>query len=97
VEDEIYQDREGESFYRCPESVGDIWRCIYTFDTDDPGCHYLYEVLKSYSKDASVVFLGFNVPGKSEAREFQERYEERISDLPTTLLVCSSGKADLFA
>jgi hypothetical protein len=56
-----------------------------------------HEVLKSHSKDASVVFLGFNVPGKSEAREFQERYEERISDLPTTLLVCSSGKTDLFA
>ena len=56
-----------------------------------------HEVLKAHSKDASVVFLGFNVPEKSEAREFQERYEEIIFDLPTTLMVCSSGKADLFA
>jgi hypothetical protein len=56
-----------------------------------------HEVLNAHSKDASVVFLGFNVPEKSEAREFQKRYEEIIFDLPTTLMVCSSGKADLFA
>lgn len=56
-----------------------------------------HEVLKLYSKDASVVFLGFNVPEESEARKFQQHYEEIIFDLPTTLMVCSSGKADLFA
>lgn len=56
-----------------------------------------HEVLKTHSKDASVVFIGFNVPEESEAWEFQQRYEEIIVDLPTTLMVCSSGKADLFA
>lgn len=55
------------------------------------------EVLQRYSKDASVVFLGFTVPEEGAAREFQRRYEETLSGLPTILMVCSSGKADFLA
>jgi len=53
------------------------------------------EVLHRHSRDASVVLLGFNVPEENEARKFQQYFEELIAELPTTLLVCSSGEADL--
>jgi hypothetical protein len=55
------------------------------------------EVLHRHSSDASVVFLGFIMPDEEEAVQFQARYEEMLSDLPTTLLFCSSGEADLMA
>ena len=55
------------------------------------------DVLHRHSSDASVVFLGFIMPEEEEAEEFQARYEEMLSDLPTTLLFCSSGEADLMA
>ena len=55
------------------------------------------EVLHRHSSDASVVFLGFIMPQEEEAPEFQARYEEMLSELPTTLLFCSSGEADLMA
>ncbi len=55
------------------------------------------EVLHRHSSDASVVFLGFVMPEEEEAFEFQARYEEMLSGLPTTLLFCSSGEADLLA
>ena len=55
------------------------------------------EVLQRHSKDASVVLLGFNVLQEDEARDFQQYFGEITSDLPTVLLVCSSGEVDLFA
>ncbi|MBN1833994.1 MAG: amino acid permease [Deltaproteobacteria bacterium] len=55
------------------------------------------DVLHRYSSDASVVFLGFVLPEEGEAIKFQSRYEEMLSELPTTLLFCSSGEADLMA
>ena len=56
-----------------------------------------FEVLHTTSHTASVVMLGFNVPETEEAEIFQENYENLLSGMPTTLLVCSSGEADLFA
>jgi hypothetical protein len=53
------------------------------------------EVLTRHSRDASVVFLGFNVPEEDRAGHFQQYFEEMMSELPTTLLVCSSGEVDL--
>ncbi len=53
------------------------------------------EVLKRHSKNASVVFLGFNVPEENAASQFQQSFEEMLSELPTTLIVCSSGEVDL--
>ena len=55
------------------------------------------EVLHATSNTASVVMLGFNVPETDEAEMFQENYESLLTGMPTTLLVCSSGEADLFA
>lgn len=55
------------------------------------------EVLKRHSGDASVVFMGFNMPDESDAQGFQAYFEQMLSGLPTTLLVCSSGEADVFA
>lgn len=55
------------------------------------------EILQRHSSDASVVFLGFNVPAEESALGFQSNFEGMMSQLPTTLLVASSGEADLFA
>ncbi len=56
-----------------------------------------HEVLQRHSSDASVVLLGFNVPEKESARDFQVYFDVMMLDLPTTLLVSSSGDTDLFA
>ena len=61
--------------------------------SDSPFAH----VLHRHSSDASVVFLGFVLPEEEEAVQFQSRYEELLSDMPTALLFCSSGEADLMA
>jgi len=53
------------------------------------------EIIQLHSSDATVVFLGFNVPEETDARSFQIRFENIMEKLPTTLLVCSSGEADL--
>jgi hypothetical protein len=53
------------------------------------------EVLHRHSGDASLVFLGFNVPDENAAGQFQQYFDEMLSELPTTLLVCSSGEVDL--
>ncbi len=55
------------------------------------------EILHRHSSDASVVFLGFNVPEEESALTFQSYFENMLSKLPTTLMVASSGEADLFA
>ena len=43
------------------------------------------------------VLLGFRVDLLNDPEEFHERYGEMLHKLPTTLLVCSSGDADLLA
>jgi hypothetical protein len=55
------------------------------------------EVLHRHSKNASVLLLGFNVPEMSESSEFQRRFDAMLEGLPTTLMVCSSGEADVLA
>ncbi len=55
------------------------------------------EVLHRESADASLVFLGFKVPERGSEEEFFRRMGAMVRDLPTTLLVCSSGDADLLA
>jgi hypothetical protein len=55
------------------------------------------KVFKSVSTDASVVFIGFNVPEQSQAEEFQARHTRIISPLPTIIMVSSIGDCDLFA
>ena len=57
------------------------------------------KVLERHSANASVVILGFKIPDEEreeEAFRFQMYFERMISTLPTTLLVSSSGEADVF-
>ena len=54
------------------------------------------DILHQESQDASVVFLGFQVPEVENAEKFHESYEKLLEKLPTTILVCSTGEADLF-
>jgi len=54
-----------------------------------------HDILQRHSGDASAVFLGFNVPEKENAQAFQRAFNTMLSGLPTTLLVCSSGEADV--
>jgi hypothetical protein len=53
------------------------------------------EVLREYSHDAAVVFLGFQVPVESDMHSFPQRYAGLTEGLPTTLLIYSSGEADV--
>ena len=55
------------------------------------------ETLLKESKDAAAVFLGFRLPPLEEAGNFYDTYNEFLEELPTTILVCSSGDTDLFA
>ncbi|MFC1783235.1 amino acid permease [Planctomycetota bacterium] len=55
------------------------------------------EVVHRHSGNASTVMLGFNAPEEKEVQTFQDNFEAILSELPTTLLVCSAGEADLLA
>ncbi len=53
------------------------------------------DVLHQYSRDAAVLFLGFQVPDANDISTFHQYYTELTEGLPTTLLIYSSGDADL--
>ncbi len=53
------------------------------------------ELLRTYSRDATVIFLGFSVPDLKNAPVFHRSYNALVEGLPTTLLVHSTGDADL--
>ena len=53
------------------------------------------EILHEHSQDADVVFLGLWIPDASQAEELHREYTELCEGLPTTLLVYSSGEADM--
>lgn len=53
------------------------------------------ELLHHHSKNATVIFLGFEVPDESSAQNFQDNISNLLKDLPTTMLVYSTGEADL--
>jgi len=56
------------------------------------------DVLHENSHDATVVLLGFHPPEPgADAKHFHDNFERLLEGLPTTLLVCSSGDADLNA
>lgn len=53
------------------------------------------DILRTYSRDAAVIFLGFQVPDRPETEAFSRHYADLTEELPTTLLIYSSGDADL--
>ncbi len=55
------------------------------------------EAVVRESTDASVVLLGFRPPEAGEAGAALTRWQATLEELPTTLLVASSGDADVFA
>ncbi len=55
------------------------------------------EVFRKHSSDASVIFAGFQPADESTAASFFEYYETLLKNMPTTILVSSSGDADLMA
>lgn len=55
------------------------------------------ESLREHSSDAAVVFLGFQPPDDEGAEDFFELYESLTDGMPTTLIVSSSGEADLLS
>lgn len=54
------------------------------------------EVMPNYSRNASVVFMGFSIPDEGAAN-FYAFCTEVTESLPTTILVNSNGQADLQA
>lgn len=54
-------------------------------------------VFQSHSAKADVIFLGMQPPGDEPAKESYRRLTALLSDMPTTILVHSSGEADVFA
>jgi len=55
------------------------------------------KVLHRYSSDATCVMIGFSVEMLEDPAEFRARYRELLDKMPTALLVCSSGEAELAA
>jgi amino acid transporter len=55
------------------------------------------EQLESNSSDADLVMLGFRPPSDDNAQAFHEAYSEFVDGLSTTLIVCSTGDADLLS
>mgnify|MGYP000138557248 CR=1 FL=1 len=53
--------------------------------------------LHKHSSDADVVMLGFRPPSEGFAERFHQAYSEFVEDMPTTLIVCSTGDADLLS
>ncbi len=53
--------------------------------------------LHETSGDADCVFLGFQPPSDERAEGFHTAYSELVDGMPTTLIVCSSGEADLMS
>jgi len=53
------------------------------------------ETLHAYSSAATVVFLGFRIPQQPDAASFQQNMATLLKGLPTTILVHSTGEADV--
>ena len=52
-------------------------------------------IVTRHSEDADVIFLGFQPPEDENAESYYERSDRLLKALPTTILVSSSGDADL--
>jgi len=59
--------------------------------SEDKFCNIVHR----HSNNASVVLLGFNLQEETDIEVFQNTFNDILSELPTTLLVCSSGEVDL--
>jgi len=55
------------------------------------------DVFQSHSAKADVIFLGFQPSREESAGQLYNRLNDLIADMPTTILIHSSGEADLYA
>lgn len=55
------------------------------------------DALAAESRDAALIFLGFEPVDISEAAAFHQRFSDLLQDMPTAVLVSSNGEADLQA
>jgi amino acid transporter len=53
------------------------------------------QCLRDNSGDADLVMLGFRPPSDDDAEVFHTRYSRMVEDMPTTMIVSSTGGADL--
>ncbi len=53
--------------------------------------------LHKHSGNASLVFLGFRFPDEESAPTFQQRFTRLLDNMPTTMLIHSTGEADLLS
>ena len=54
-------------------------------------------LFREVSRDASLIFLGFHPAPEADAADFYQRHTNLLENMPTTILVSSSGEADLMA
>ena len=54
------------------------------------------DVFRSHSAKADVIFLGIQHSDNETSVQLYGRITELLKDMPTTILVHSSGEADLF-
>ena len=52
-------------------------------------------IFQANSRDATAVFIGFAIPSMENSTAFHRFFTQLLSGMPTTLLVYSSGEADL--
>jgi hypothetical protein len=57
----------------------------------------LSELIYQSSNDATVVFLGFEMPAEKREHAWHGAYFELLKGLPTTLIVSSRGNIDMMA
>ena len=55
------------------------------------------EVFRQHSRYADVVFMGIHLPEEKDSTTTYQSISSLLEDMPTTLLIHSSGEADLFA
>lgn len=53
-------------------------------------------ILHRHSRDADLIFMGFDIPAQENAASAFAHFDRLLDNMPTTLLVHSSGEADLF-
>ncbi len=55
------------------------------------------DILRTHSRDATCVFLGFELPEEDAQVAWHARYVELLEDMPTTIIVHSTGGEDVTA
>ncbi|HUT47172.1 MAG TPA: hypothetical protein VMX36_12880, partial [Sedimentisphaerales bacterium] len=55
-----------------------------------------YDVFRSHSAKADVIFLGIQPSADETTTQLYDRISDLLTDMPTTILVHSSGEADMF-